>query len=210
MLNGWQVKMGYYSGHKLLVAESDWDYSEMVYKTIDIDGSTANSFAGIAESGTLNTLVDSDRTEPDDYFIGDRLTITAGTGVGQKGIILDYDSDGTFHFASNTFATPPEQTSQYSIDPGYGDTTAISDQGLLESVMSFAPGTYRIFYGIASSQVKYINIDYGGLWSQGGIASSSSHDDVRDFHSASSKDGKTGIFVYLDADDSGRYIIYKK
>jgi hypothetical protein len=70
--------------------------------------------AGEADSGSFTTLVDSSRTEADDFFNGWVMRIVDGTGKGQVATITDF-SDGTFTFAAVTTAI--DSTSVYVIEP---------------------------------------------------------------------------------------------
>ena len=71
---------------------------------------------GTADSGSATTLVDAARTEASDYFNGWTLEITAGTGIGQTAVITDFDSTTTT-LTFGTLATPPDNTSVYSLTP---------------------------------------------------------------------------------------------
>lgn len=65
-----------------------------------------------AGSGTTITLGPG-ASDEDDFYNGETITITGGTGSGQSDTILDYD--GSTKVATVTsFATPPDNTSTYN------------------------------------------------------------------------------------------------
>ena len=72
---------------------------------------------GTATGGTATTLVDSDRTEADDYFNNWRLTIVSGVGIGETATITNYiNVSGTFEFAALSGGSTPDTTSRYTVD----------------------------------------------------------------------------------------------
>jgi hypothetical protein len=72
--------------------------------------------AGEATGGSANTLVDSSRTEIDDYFNGWILTIVSGTGIFETATITDY-ANGTFTFGGLSGGSTPDSTSVYYVQP---------------------------------------------------------------------------------------------
>lgn len=79
---------------------------------------------GSADSGGATTLVDSSRTEGDDYFNGWKITVIAGTGTGSYAVVTDYTgSTGTFTVADwltsagAAGGTNPSSDSIYSVEP---------------------------------------------------------------------------------------------
>ena len=86
----------------------------VVFNKLDIEtGITTNVTTG------SYILADSTRDEADDYFNGWHLFIISGTGKGQSAIVDDYDgATGGFTFTADTwFATDPDTTSVYAIEP---------------------------------------------------------------------------------------------
>ena len=76
----------------------------------------AATYTGTATGGSSTTLVDSSRTEVDDFFIGYDIYIESGTGIGESATITAYtSSSGTFGFAALSGASTPDTTSKYSI-----------------------------------------------------------------------------------------------
>ncbi len=74
--------------------------------------------AGTATGGGATTLVDSTRTEVDDYFNTWVLTVIAGTGIHETATITDYTgSSGTFTFSALSGGSTPDTTSVYYVEP---------------------------------------------------------------------------------------------
>jgi hypothetical protein len=67
-----------------------------------------------------------------DFFVGCELTITAGTGIGQRGVITDYNGTTKVATLNATFDTAPDLSSEYTIIRNRGGIKAIqiSDVGL--------------------------------------------------------------------------------
>ena len=79
---------------------------------------------GTTDSATATTLVDTTRTEPNDYFNGWVITIISGTGKGSYATVTDFvQSTGTFTVADwldiegNAGGTDPGANSIYAIEP---------------------------------------------------------------------------------------------
>lgn len=67
--------------------------------------------AGVAESGTISELVDTDKNWNDDAFVDMYVIIDSGTGAGQEKIITAND----FNTIYAAFDTAPDSTSSYRI-----------------------------------------------------------------------------------------------
>lgn len=75
--------------------------------------------AGTATGGTATSLIDTSRTEPDDYFNGWTLTIIDGAGRTQTATVTDYTgATGTFAFTALSGGSTPDTTSVYCVEPG--------------------------------------------------------------------------------------------
>jgi len=79
---------------------------------------------GLSDSASGTTLVDAERTEPDDYFNGWKITVKDGTGVGSYAIVTDYTgSTGTFTVTDwlkadgSAAGTDPSSNSTYYVEP---------------------------------------------------------------------------------------------
>jgi uncharacterized delta-60 repeat protein/RHS repeat-associated protein len=68
-------------------------------------------------TGTSDTLVDSSRTESQDFFLGYTLKITGGTGSGQVRTVTGYNASTKTFTVSPAFTTAPNSTSTYSLTP---------------------------------------------------------------------------------------------
>lgn len=82
--------------------------------------------SGLADSGSNTTLVDGERAEGDDYFLGWKITIIGGTGIGSNAVVTGYTgSSGTFTVADWLTAagaaggTNPAANSVYKVEPVY-------------------------------------------------------------------------------------------
>jgi len=79
--------------------------------------------SGLANSGSATTLVDSARTEEDDDFKDQVLTIVAGQGVGETATITVFtQASGTFTFSALSGGSSPNSTSVYNVEPATGNT----------------------------------------------------------------------------------------
>lgn len=86
--------------------------SDNVGGSIVVDNTNGNQ-TGTATSGTTTTLVDSTESWSANYFAGRTVTITAGTGAGESGLIVS--NTATTLTISAAWATAPNATSVYSI-----------------------------------------------------------------------------------------------
>jgi len=75
------------------------------------------TYTGTATGGSSTTLVDSSRTEDDDFFNGYNIYIESGTGIGEYATVTDYTgSSGTFTFSGKLSGeSTPDTTTKYSI-----------------------------------------------------------------------------------------------
>jgi hypothetical protein len=99
---------------------------------------------GLATGGSTITIVDSARTEGDDYFNGWIVRIISGTGAGSYATVTDYTgSTGTFTVADwlksdgSAGGTDPAANSVYYIEPFYNKHPAgfRFDNGILSACM---------------------------------------------------------------------------
>jgi len=90
--------------------------------TLYFDGFKMES--GIATSAAASYICDNTRSEADAYFVGWLLTVVDGTGVGETATVSIYTgATGEFKFAGGTLSggTTPDTTSQYIVEPAYGN-----------------------------------------------------------------------------------------
>jgi hypothetical protein len=74
--------------------------------------------SGMATSGSTNTLVDTNRTEADNYFNGWILYVIDGVGVGESATITGYTAvSKTFAFTALSGGSTPDATSAYVVMP---------------------------------------------------------------------------------------------
>lgn len=89
---------------------------------------------GTADSGTVTTLVDAARTEPDCTFDGFVLKVTAGTNSGLQRTVVTY-TVGNFVF-STAFPDPIDATSVYIIEDV--PTGTITNKIQIQTLLDFA------------------------------------------------------------------------
>lgn len=142
---------------------------------------------GLADTGGDGELVDAERTEGDDYFVGWKIEIISGAGKGSWAIVTDYTGDGgTFAVADWLKAsgaeegTNPGENSVYIVEPknnlhpaGQRFDRAILSAVLFElemrdsSVRERQPGFVEVYtkkdllkaYQIDSRSALYIDIN---------------------------------------------------
>lgn len=74
--------------------------------------------SGTAQAGGADTItLAADATSLPRLLIGQTITLTAGTGVGQDATIADYDGASKVARVSSNWVTPPDETSEYEITP---------------------------------------------------------------------------------------------
>ena len=78
---------------------------------------TATYASGTLTSGTAYTVTDSTKNWASNIYLGDVLTLTAGTGAGQSRTIQS--CSGNTLAVSHYFSPIPDSTSKYVIDNGY-------------------------------------------------------------------------------------------
>lgn len=71
--------------------------------------------SGYADSGTSTTLVDTERTEEDDVWIGKWLSIVRGTNEGESRKISDFVASSDTITVSSAFTAAIDDTSEYII-----------------------------------------------------------------------------------------------
>ncbi len=94
-----------------------------------VEDSTANGndgtiygALGTTESGTNNTLTDSDKSWTTDEWAGETIEITGGTGSGQTRIVASNTANVTT--VSSNWVTNPDATSKYRITSDHEWTTS--------------------------------------------------------------------------------------
>ena len=74
--------------------------------------------SGEATGGTATTLIDTSRSEIDDYFNGWLLTVISGTGKTETATVTDYDAGtGTSTFTALSGGSTPDSTTKYVLEP---------------------------------------------------------------------------------------------
>lgn len=105
--------------------------------------------AFIHASGVIATVtnghtftLDTGAVATADYYIGDRLQITEGTGAGQSRVIIAY-SAGRVAILDSDYITNPDTSSLYEIDAA-DVHVAVSDSDLAEGFVAVATSTTTI------------------------------------------------------------------
>lgn len=74
--------------------------------------------SGTAQGGTANTItLDVGAPAANEILQGDRVIITAGTGIGEHGLILTYDGGTKIATMSQNWVITPDATSEFEIVP---------------------------------------------------------------------------------------------
>lgn len=74
--------------------------------------------SGTAQAGTANTItLAAGESASDNIFDGDRVVIVAGTGVGEHGIVTDYNGTSKVCTMSQNWVITPDVTSEYELAP---------------------------------------------------------------------------------------------
>ena len=86
---------------------------------------------GTADAGSTSTTINletgvADGTT-DNIYSGDRVTITAGTGAGEHGLILSYASSTQIATMSKAWVVTPDATSEYILIPADVDVELWND-----------------------------------------------------------------------------------
>lgn len=95
-----------------------------------IPNTTPAPICGTAKAGTNNTItLASGSNVNNNYYIGRKIKITGGTGVGQVRFICGYIGSTNVATVSTVWVINPDSTSTYLIDeePGNGSTPAPGD-----------------------------------------------------------------------------------
>jgi hypothetical protein len=75
-----------------------------------------SAISGTAQAGAASTItLDATHNEADDYYIGNEITITGGTGSGQTRVISDYVNATDVATVSAAWSPNPDNTSTYDI-----------------------------------------------------------------------------------------------
>lgn len=109
-----KIITAYDGTNKSLTVDTDWatlpanDSQYMIEKTITI---------GQADSGAADTikLAPADTSPKNDAYKDMTITITAGTGVGERKTIISYEETNNTATVDSNWATPPDHTSNYQI-----------------------------------------------------------------------------------------------
>lgn len=84
------------------------------------DGDATLQVEGTADSGTTTTMVDSARTEGDDFWNGGYLAITEGTNYGEVRQVTDFDAASDTTTVGVPFTLAIDSTSLYRMVVGTG------------------------------------------------------------------------------------------
>jgi hypothetical protein len=86
---------------------------------------------GTADAGSTSTTINLETGVADavtnEIYAGDRVTITAGTGAGEHGLILSYDASTQIATMSKAWAITPDDTSEYILVPADCDVELWND-----------------------------------------------------------------------------------
>jgi len=100
--------------------EPDSTYIVKFPYTLYFDGLKMES--GIATAAAATYIRDNTRSEADDFFNNWTLTVIDGTGAGETATVTDYTSStGQFDFSALSGGTTPDTTSEYIVEPPYGN-----------------------------------------------------------------------------------------
>ena len=95
---------------------------------------------GTAQGGSSTTItLDSGASAVNDFYVPSIVSITSGTGAGQSAIALSYVGATKVLTITDTFATPPDNTSVFSID-AFGQVVVAGFTAGAIKTTSFAAG----------------------------------------------------------------------
>ena len=96
--------------------------------------------SGTAQAGSSTTItLDSGASAVNDFYIPCIVSITGGTGAGQSAIALSYVGSTKVLTITDTFATPPDNTSTFDLDP-FGQVVVAGITAGAIKTTSFAAG----------------------------------------------------------------------
>lgn len=96
-----------------------YPYEGHLYESYLFDKSTRPRITdiGTAQNGTSNTItLASSINEADDFYNGEQISITAGTGAGQTATVADYEAATRIVTITGSWTTVPDATSLYEIN----------------------------------------------------------------------------------------------
>jgi len=138
---------------------------------------TAAAITGTAQTGGSTTTIKlaAGASAVDDFYTGMTLSLTAGTGSGQKGEIVSYNGTSKIATLATAWAVAPDATSGYSIgvsvmytpNSGFGTATANTSATIyfardgVRHILLGARGTVSL--GLASKQIPKFKWTFTGL-----------------------------------------------
>lgn len=125
--------------------------------------------SGIATGGTATSLLDSTRSEAEDYFNDWTLTVISGTGVDETATITNYISaTGAFEFAALSGGSIPNTTSRYIVAKmavlaaATGlDTTDVLNVAVAAQKMFVVNGTIKKVLDFVNIKLSTLDISSG-------------------------------------------------
>lgn len=113
---------------------------------MSIGARTGGGRSGFASGGSTTTLVDSSKNWPPAYWIGRRVEIVAGTGIGSI-LAITANSATTLTYATQTFT--PDATTVYQIRDCFGVATSGSTTTLVDTTQNWGSNIH------VGKQVKF-------------------------------------------------------
>lgn len=122
--------------------------------------------AGTATAGASTTITleaDSDAAAVDDFYNGDTIELTGGTGSGQTATITDYDADTRVVTVDAAWSTNPDNTTTYEITSTKNlklVTTIIDDAENFQKIVRYATMSVTTDDGKVFELGEYGRADY--------------------------------------------------
>jgi hypothetical protein len=118
-----------------------------------VDATSAVLDSGTATSGTSTTLTDTSKSWGTDVWVGNKVSITGGTGAGQTRSISS--NTATVLTVSSAWTTNPDATSTYNILGG-----GVSDHGALTGL---ADDDHTQYHNDARGDARYLKLAGGTM-----------------------------------------------
>jgi hypothetical protein len=125
------------STHTLAVADAVWDevltggthnVTNSAGKRLRTIDAAFEVLSGIADAGTSTTITfEAGASATNEIYAGDRVVITAGTGVSEHGLILSYVGSTRVATMSKAWTVTPDNTSEYTVVPADCDVELWND-----------------------------------------------------------------------------------
>jgi hypothetical protein len=132
---------------------------------MSVGARTGGGRSGFASGGSTSTLVDASKNWPPAYWIGRKVQIVAGTGIGAI-LTITANSATTLTYATQTFT--PDATTVYQIHDCFGVATGGSGTTLVDTTQNWGTNIH------VGKQVKY-TIAATGAWVYATVTSNTSN-----------------------------------